>query len=304
MKIGLINVDSKNIGNLAIMKLSAYHKKQGDTVELYSPLLSYGLDLIYISKVFKFTPDYQYCTPEGVPVVRGGSGYDLKTVLPPEIENIDPDYSLFDCGVYKGKGRQKKKIGEFALGFTSRGCIRRCKFCIVPEKEGLPREVADIYDFWRKQSHIILIDNNLTSLPGRFEKTCQQLIKEKVKTDFNQGLDIRLITPEMAQLLGKVRLWKQIHFAWDSVRHEGAVRRGIDILVKNGVAKHKLMFYVLIGFDSTPEEDMYRVEVLRGLDVDPYVMPFNKNDTYQSRFARWVNHKATFFSTPWEKYEG
>ena len=113
-----------------------------------------------------------------------------------------------------------------------------------------------------------------------------------------------MLTPEMAQLLSRVKLWKQIHFAWDDINIETDVRRGIRILQDNGVALYKVMFYVLIGFDSTPEEDLYRVEALRGVGVDPFVMPFDKHDDYQRRFARWVNHKAIFKSVPWEQYSG
>lgn len=177
-------------------------------------------------------------------------------------------------------------------------------FCIVRKKEGLIYATGDIYGFWHGQSHLKLLDNNLTALPDQFERTVNSLIKEQIKVDFSQGLDIRLITSEMAQLLSKVRLWKQIHFAFDDINLESEVRRGIEVLLKKGVAKHKLMFYVLVGFNSTPEEDMYRVEMLRGLGVDPYVMPFNRQDIYQRRLARWVNMKATFMSVPWEKYTG
>lgn len=287
MNIGLVDVDSK-ISNLALMKLSAYHKSKGHTVKFFDPMFDKP-DLIYASKVFDFTPDYQYF-PKDVPVYKGGTGYSLDVVLPAEIESQFPDYSLYSC--------------DYAIGFTTRGCIRNCPFCLVPKKEGKIRAIGDIYDFWRGQEYLMLLDNNLTALPEQFERICKQLIKEKIKVDFSQGLDIRLITPEMAQLLSKVRLWKQIHFAFDSIKIEEQVRRGIEILTSNGVPPHKLMFYVLIGYDSTPEEDLHRVEVLRGLGVDSFVMPYNKNDPYQRRFARWVNHKAIFKSVPWKKYAG
>lgn len=150
----------------------------------------------------------------------------------------------------------------------------------------------------------MLLDNNLTALPEHFELVVRQMIRERVKVNFSQGLDIRLLTLEMAELLSQVRLWKQIHFAWDDINIETDVRRGIRILQDNGVALYKVMFYVLIGFDSTPEEDLYRVEALRGMGVDPFVMPFDKHDDYQRRFARWVNHKAIFKSVPWEQYSG
>lgn len=285
MNVSLIDVDSK-ISNLALMKISAYHKARGDIVKFYEPLFDKP-DLIYASKIFDFTPDYNYF-PNDIEIIKGGTSYSLDIVLPAEIEFQFPDYSLYSC--------------DYAIGFTTRGCIRNCPFCLVPKKEGKIRAVGDIYDFWNGQEYLMLLDNNLTALPEQFERICKQLIKEKIKVDFSQGLDIRLITSEMAQLLAKVKLWKQIHFAFDNVAYESAVRRGIETLAKNGVSKHKLMFYVLIGYDSTPEEDLYRVEVLRGLGVDPFVMPYRKNDPYQRRFARWVNHKAIFKSVSWEEY--
>jgi hypothetical protein len=149
----------------------------------------------------------------------------------------------------------------------------------------------------------MILDNNATADQDHFIKICYQAIKEKAKTDFCQGLDIRLINPEMAQVLAKLRLWKQIHFAFDNIKIEKQVREGIKILNDNGVKPWKLMFYVLIGFDSTPEEDLYRVEMLRGLKVDPFVMPFNKSDPYQRDFARWVNMKATFKTVSWQDYK-
>ena len=289
MKIGLIDVDSK-IPNLALMKLSAYYKSNEENdVNWYIPAYAY-YDLVYASKVFTFTPDYQYWPSwRNCKIIRGGSGYDLKTELPYEVEYQYPDYSLYNC--------------EVAMGFTTRGCIRKCPFCIVPQKEGYIKPVADIYDFWNGQEKLMLMDNNLTASPVHFEIICKQLKKEKIKVDFTQGLDIRLITADMAQLLAKVKTYKQIHFAWDDIRTETAVRRGIKTLVDNGVKAYRLMFYVLIGFNSTSEEDLYRVKTLKGLGVDPFVMPYNKTDKYQRRFARWVNHKAIFKSVAWEDYK-
>ena len=283
MNVGVIDVDGK-IPNLALMKLSAWHKARGDSVKLYEPLFDKP-DIAYASKVFSFTPDFQYW-PD-CKIVKGGSGYDLNTELPPEVEGIYPDYSLYNC--------------DYAIGFTTRGCVRRCPFCIVPEKEGHIRAVGDIYDFWNGQKQVMLLDNNLTALPEHIERICKQLIAERVRVDFNQGLDIRLLTDGMAKLLARVRLWKQIHFAFDHVSHEGAVRTGVATLARH-MPLSRVMFYVLIGYDSTPEEDLYRVELLRGLRVDPFVMPYDKGDPYQKRFARWVNHKAIFKTVKWEDY--
>ena len=285
MRVGLVDVDSK-MPNLALMKISAYHKKQGNKVKFYQPLFD-NPDVIYSSKIFDFTPDYQYY-PNDVEIVKGGSGYNLNKKLDKEIEKQYPDYNLYDC--------------DYAIGFTTRGCVRNCDFCIVPEKEGKIKAVNDIYDFWDGQEKLKLLDNNLTAHRKHFKLILNQLIKENIKTDFSQGLDIRLIKPEQAELLSKVKLWGQIHFAFDHIDDEKAVRKGIDILVENGVKKYKLMFYVLIGFDSTPEEDLYRVELLRDLGVDPFVMPYNKSDDYQRKFARWVNHKAIFKTVKWQDY--
>lgn len=285
MKVSLIDVDSK-IPNLALMKISAYHKAKGDNVKFYEPLFDTP-DVVYASKIFDFSSDYRYF-PSDTKIIKGGTAYNLDTILPNEVEYQYPDYELYGC--------------DYAMGFTTRGCIRNCSFCLVPKKEGKLRVVGDIHDFWRGQEYLKLLDNNLTAEPEQFERICLQLIKEKIKVDFSQGLDIRLITPEMAQLLSKVRLWKNIHFAFDDVKTEKQVRRGIKILTENGVKAYKLMFYVLIGYNSTPEEDLYRVELLRGLGVAPFVMPYDKKDLYQKKFARWVNHKAVFNSASWNEY--
>ena len=295
MRIGLINVDSK-IPPLPLAKLSAYHKAQGDTVFVYRT--GDTADIIFACKVFKFTPDHAF--PDNVQIIKCGTGYSLTDALGPEIENLCPDYDMFDYGVYK---RNKTKLGEYALGFFSRGCFRRCPFCIVNEKEGAAHPVGDLYDFWRGQKYVRVLDSNLTALPEHFMLVTEQLIKEKVLVDFSQGLDIRLITSTMAQQLRRVRLWKRIHFAFDGLNTEVAVRHGIDILIKNGVSRYKLTFYVLVGYDTTEDEDLYRINLLRGLGVNPFVMPYNKADAYQMSLSRWVNNKAVFNSTDWANYD-
>lgn len=284
MQIGLIDVDSK-IPNLALMKISAYHKAKGDTVKMYDPLFDIP-DMVCASKIFDFTPDYQYFP--SCEIIKGGTGYDLTTKLPPEIEGQFPDYSLYNC--------------DYAIGHTTRGCVRDCSFCVVPRKEGKIRVVGDIYDFWNGQDRLMILDNNLTALPIQFERICQQLIKHRIKTDFNQGLDIRLVDDDKAELLSRVRLWKQIHFAFDSPDTEEEVIRGIKILTQYMPAS-RLAFYVLIGYDTTPEQDIYRVDLLRSMKVDPFVMPFNKADRYQKNFARWVNRKAVFKTCTWDEYK-
>jgi len=282
MRIGLINVDSK-ISNLALMKLSSWHKSKGDAVEFFNALQKY--DRVYASKIFDFTSDFKYLP--NCEIVNGGSGYDLQTKLPDEIEHTYPDYSLYGC--------------DYAMGFVTRGCIRNCPFCIVPKKEGKIYEAADLNEFLKGQDRLMLLDNNLTAAPKVFEKTVIKLIELHIRVDFSQGLDARLIDDSKARLLSKVRLWKQIHLAWDNMKDEKEVMRGLEILLKYN-SPTRLMIYVLIGFDSSPEEDLYRIERLREMQLDPFVMPFNRRDPYQRDFARWVNHKAIFKSVSWNEY--
>jgi len=284
VKVGLVDVDSK-IPNLALMKLSAYHKSQGDEVGMHSPLFD-SPDKIYLSKVFTATDKFAYL-PTDCDVIQGGSGYDLGVKLPDEIECIYPDYSLYGI--------------DYAMGFTTRGCIRECGFCIVPRKEGKIRPVADIHQFWNGQKHLMLMDNNLTADSEHFNLIVKQLIKHKIKTNFSQGLDIRLIDDEKAELLAKVSLWNQIHFAWDSMNEEAEVMRGIDILARH-MPLSRVMFYVLIGWGTSEDEDLYRVEMLKSLKVDPFVMPFDRTIEYQRKFARWVNMKAIFKTVAWPDY--
>ena len=282
MKVGLIDIDSK-IPNLALMKLSAYFKAEGHETELTSPLFADQHGVVYASKIFDFTPDP--VLPEHT--IKGGSGYSLTEVLDEDIESMKPDYSLYPC--------------DYAIGFTTRGCYRKCPHCIVPEKEGKFRIVGDVHDFWDGQHKVMLLDNALNTDQEHFLRICEQLAGLNVAVDFSQGLDIRYLNNTQAWALKDVRLWKQIHFAWDMMAIEKQVRRGIGILGKAKL-KNKSMFYVLIGYDTTPEEDLYRVETLRGLGVDPFVMPYNKFDTYQRQFARWVNHKAIFKTVQWQEY--
>lgn len=281
MKIGIIDIDSK-IPNLALMKLSAWHKEIfGDQVEFYMPLWNY--DTVYASKVFNFSPMPEL--PEGA--VTGGTGFSLDSALPEEIEAIYPDYNLYRC--------------NYAIGFITRGCVRKCSFCVVPQKEGQIKRVAELSQFWRGQNQIMLLDNNLTAHPD-----CLSILKElrltRARIDFSQGLDLRLMTPEIAKELSSIRLWKQIHFAWDDIRLEKAMFNGLRVLAENGVKKYKIMVYVLIGFNSTHEENYHRVMKLKDYGVDPFIMPYDKNDDYQADFARWVNHKAIFKTVTWEEY--
>ena len=286
MRIGLVDVDSR-IPNLALMKLSAYHKSLGNEVKIFDPLFDHP-DRIYSSKVFKATDGYNYF-PSNCEVFQGGSGHDLDVKLPDEIEHICPDYSLYGQ--------------TFAIGFSSRGCIRNCGFCIVPRKEGRFQPVADVYEFWNGQKEMMLLDNNITADSDHFEKICKQLIKHKIRTSFSQGLDIRLMDEAKAKLLNQVKRpdHNRIHFAWDSMDTEKEIIQALETVTKF-IKPYKIMFYVLIGWDTTEDEDLYRVEMLRSYGVDSFVMPFDRTNEYQRKFARWVNMKAIFKTVTWPDY--
>jgi len=281
MDIGLYDIDSK-IPNLALMKISAWHKRRGDQVEFYKPLWRKTYDKVYASQIFKWSnPQYDYDE-------IGGSGTeDWGKVLPYKVEHIYPDYDLYK--------------EDYAMGFTSRGCVRKCAFCVVNDKEGMIQDWAEPKEFWRGQKELMLMDNNILATPG-WKKTFKFLIKNKIKL-IEHGMDIRLINKENAFYLAQIKFKKQIHFAFDDIISKPSVVRGIKLLQKAGIKPYRLIFYVLIGFNSSPEEDMERIELLRSMGVDSFVMPMEKKDPYQKSLARWVNHKAIFKTVKWKDYK-
>jgi len=234
VKIGLLDLDSHNFPNLALMKISAYHKSLGDEVSLYTPLFNTDCRKLYISKVFTFSPDFQYACEN---VVRGGTGYDLKTVLPDEIDSLYPDYSLYN-------------ITDTAYGYLTRGCPRNCDFCIVTQKEGSKAEQKyRLSQFWSGQKCIKLLDPNITAAPN-----CIELFNELADTgawvDFTQGLDLRLLTDEKIEAIKKIKI-KLIHFAWDKTEDENVICERLSTFIKQtGYNYHKVIVYVLINFNS------------------------------------------------------
>ena len=293
MDIGLIDVDGHNWPNLALMKLSAYHKRCGDAVEMWNGLKHY--DRVYMSRVFDdtYTRDMPYCISADE-IIRGGTGYDIKSRLPEEVEHVYPDYELY--GVR----------GE-AYGYLTRGCPRACAFCIVSEKEGrASKKVADLSEFWRGQRVIKLLDPNLLASCDA-DVLLQQLAESGAYVDFTQGLDARLLTPDNIKALNRVKI-KMLHFAWDFMCETDAVLRGLELYAKIGTVKdeRKRRVYVLTNFDTAHSDDLYRVETLRKMGYDPYVMIYNKPSAPREtrRLQRYVNNKIIWRSCEsFEKYK-
>ena len=286
IRIGLIDVDSHNFPNLCLMKLSAYHKAQGHQVCFWNPLFYF--DVVYKSRVFTDTYSKDSITVRNAgQVIKGGTGYGPGPDLPDEIEHSYPDYSLYP------------QYSETAYGFLSRGCPRGCGFCIVGGKEGRKsRKVADLSEFWRGQREIKLMDANLLACPDH-ESLLLQLAKSRALVDFSQGLDIRLITRDNVALLNQVRT-KAVHFAWDNP-DEDLTRYFRQFLEWTSIKNPRLRrVYLLTNYGSTHEQDLYRVETLRQMGFDPYVMIYERPTAppITRHLQRWVNNKRLFYAIP------
>lgn len=293
MRIGLIDVDGHNFPNLPLMKLSAWHKQQGDSVEWYNPLFSGHMDKVYMSKVFTFTQDYQYFI-DADEVVKGGTGYfypDGGEPLPYDIEHIYPDYTIYS-----------KLTEDTAYGFLTRGCPRGCNFCIVGKKEGrCSVKVADLSEFWRGQKNIVLLDPNMFSCRD-WKDLSQQLIDSNAWVDFSQGCDIRIMTDEKAEYMKRMKI-KQVHFAWDRYEDKDIIIPKFKAFKEiTGWDKRKLPVYVLVNFNTTLEQDLDRIYTLRDLGYWPYVMVYERDKLPKGhvmrKLQRWVNMRAVFETTP------
>lgn len=303
MNIGLIDIDSKNFPNLCLMKISAYHKFRGDNVEWWNGLKHY--DIVYKSKVF--TEEYSqdentYINADKI--IEGGTGYDLKNKLPPKIEHIMPDYSLYD----------NPKFQDTAYGFLTRGCPRGCSFCIVSKKEGTKsKHVSDLLEFWTNQKIIKLLDPNILACKDN-EKLLTQLINCGAYVDFTQGLDARLINKDNVKLLHKIKT-KMIHFAFDQLKNESSIMKGLELyaekLDKSRMGRASV--YILTNFDTTLAQDFYRIKKVISLGYLPDIRIFNKEKLksetlYQPEkqvilwLQRWANNKFIFNSCDFLDY--
>lgn len=302
MKIGLIDRDATNFPNLALMKISAYHKSLGDSVGWYD-WTSGHYDRVYVSKVF--SEEYH---PEDLTVIQadeiiyGGTGYaisidngkevynkDADKDLPYEIEHIYPDYSLYP-DLTKNK----------AFGHLTRGCNNNCSFCVVSQKEGLcSQKVADLTEWWNGQKEIVLLDANILACKQRKE-LLQQLIDCKAKVDFTQGLDARFVTPEIAEMLKKINT-KMFHFAFDFMKNEKQIIKGLKTfkeIVNPNV--RNCCVYILTNFDTNLEEDLYRIKMVESVGMTPDVRIYRKPSAPQITkwLQRWCNNRIIYRSCP------
>ncbi|MDD3975518.1 MAG: hypothetical protein PHD17_12645 [Methanothrix soehngenii] len=280
MRIRLIDIDSK-IPNLALMKLSAHHKARGDSVSFDEP----DPDRIYASVVFKQNAwkarGLRFMFPHASFEI-GGTGIDLAKRLPDEIEFCKPDYDLYPS--------------TYSLGFTTRGCIRKCPFCIVPMKEGRFRRAQHIREWHDDRfDSVICLDNNVYADKTWFFENTEFVLEQGLRYNAIQGMDIRILDEEIAGRLADLKWSGRLHFAFDRLSDEPAVRQGIQTLQGAGInTRHDVTFYVLVGFDSSPEEDYRRCEILREIGAGAFIMQYQR--TPWTRSLARLNRPQIYWS--------
>lgn len=294
MRIGIVQVDGK-LPNLALMQICSYHEQRGDSVSWYEgPLFAEQYDRVYASKIFGFSKMPEL--PMGS--IIGGTGIDFYNRLPTEIEDCLPSYTLYPQCAYH-------------LGFSMKGCRFACKFCCVPKKEGRPKANSAIDALLLNPNggnRLMLLDNDFFGGPD-WRVNLDRIIELKLRVCFVQGLNIRIVTVEQAGLLAQCNYinskfnQRYLTFAWDRFGDGKLVAKGRQICNDAGIPSCHMQFFVLIGFDSTEEQDYARVMTLREWGCMPFVMPYNRSNPYQKAFARWVNNRAVFKSCTWKEYK-
>lgn len=299
MKIGLIDVDGHNFPNLALMKLSAYHKAKGDDVEWYS-IFDPMYDVVYMAKVFTHTNDYNQVIQNSRQIIKGGTGYDLTSKLPQEAEKIVPDYSLYPSIDQKT-----------AYGFLTRGCIRKCPWCGVPKKEGGIKPYQDVDEIAVDgRTNLILMDNNILAAGDYGREQIEKIIQKGYRVDFNQAMDARLVTPEVADMLARVKWLNYIRFGCDTPAQIKDCENAINLLRERGYKKEFLLYTMLHG---ELEECLHRISYWRGkydwkvtCFAQPYLDLTSKHQNipqWQNDMARWSARKELYKTMEFQDYE-
>lgn len=280
MNIGLVNVDGKDFPNFALMKISAFHKQNGDHVEWADQMFG-EYDIVYKSKLFTFSPD-DLNLYNAKRIIKGGTGYDIESRLPEEIENsLQLDYSIYpNC--------------DFCINFFSRGCIRNCQFCLVRKKEGFIKSVKP-HTLNENGKWVEILDNNFFANP-EWEKAIETIKNWNKPIKFH-GIDVRILDEKQIAALNSIKLYGNIHIAWDNPKDD--LTKKLSLLC-NGINSHKIVCYVLIGFNSSKFDDLKRVRILKEMGIAPFVMIYrdynkkNEPTQYQKDFRRWCNSRQLF----------
>lgn len=295
MNIGLIDVDGHGYPNLALMKLSMFHKQQGHKIGWYDMFEQY--DIVYMAKVFTFTSDFENIITNAKQIIKGGTGYGV-------YENLECDKSIPDYSIYKNASFYDPKL---SYGFITRGCIRKCPWCIVPKKEGGLIPYMDIEEIAQGKKHLVLMDNNVLASAFGLEQI-EKSIRLGYRLDFNQGLDARIIAKdiEIVKLLSRVKWLKPLRMAFDSLEMEPHIRKATELLREYGCTPRNYFIYVLL---QNLEDSYYRINLCKELSLDAFAQPYRDFSTnqiipqWQKDMARYVNLKTLYKSMDFKEYE-
>lgn len=295
MKIGLIDVDGHHFPNLALGKISRYHKQQGDSVSWYDSFEHY--DKVYMAKVFTFTQEYGYFV-NADEVEKGGTGYDIHKSLPGQIDRMQPDYSIYP-----------KIDRKTAYGFLTRGCPNHCRWCIVPEKEGRQHPYMDVDEIAIEgRTNLILMDNNILASDYGLRQI-EKIISKGYRVDFNQGLDARLVTEDVAKLLGKVRWIHSVRFGCDTPQQIIECERAMKMI--DGFRKVPANYLLYTIIDKDIDECYQRLSYFRGnTRVRVVGQPFRDFNNphqvipqWQKDMAHWATKHQLYATCDFKDFE-
>lgn len=317
MKIGLIDVDGHGMKkkrgamiypNLALSKIAAYHRCIGDTVEWYDPIFCDGYDKVYMSKVFSFSSDYEYHV-RAKEIVKGGTGFDIHSQLPVEIDNMQPDFSIYE-----------NVPTDTSYGFLTRGCPNKCFWCVVPRKEGAIRPYWDVDKVANGRKKLVLMDNNILAAGDYAIAQLDKIIVRGYRIDFNQALDARLVTDEFALRLAKIKwIHSRIRFGCDTTAQIKECKRAMDLIHSYGF-HGEFFLYTMIGGKNGFRECYERINYWRdllmlyrkthkGYAVYPYAQPYrdptkrtSEIPLWQKDMAQWCNKRMIFYTTPFSEF--